>query len=544
MRPPGVILSHTYIFTARSPFLHPFLCCLESFPTIYVPEVTKSAQYQHLQITKTPLNNLCIFPGDSLTNLKPISSFLLPVQLIIYHYSSPSSSPSIPIMSPSARIQDIRQLCNLYIADVPPNDVLALYILIAVINAVIFFSLWLPLIISLTIQSHHRLKRLSGILLRHRSAWFIVWPFLHASCGLSLILQGLVLHAGLACRHPGVEKSLYSLTPLAGWLLYAIQCAILVASALTIGVFLRREQKKARKGKGRAATGGEDVERYDAEPFAMPPQERTLRTFRVLRPEDKHHRPSTVTTNSSASSRPEYFCWEGIEDLIKDPINMVAKCRTRDPRDADPGFTYAMARRTMGRTSDKITTEDMQRPTRVRLPIGRNAEGSSKDVERLVARRNALAADVQGFPFPCMPLMPPPRCLSRAGLPGRNGFQGYSGRPSGKKRAVHMGSGSFVPSRPSPLRLESVYRPTTDNATAALPGSCSLDKLPGKGKPSENAVSEMALPRSEDMLISLSPIPTSSSTSGLEPLQRCPRLPSPNTSPISWDSGVGLSEID
>ena len=387
---------------------------------------------------------------------------------------------SIPTMSPSARIHDIRQLCNLYIFDVPPSDMLALSITIAVINAVIFFSLWLPLIISLTIQSHHRLKRLSGILLRHRLAWFIVWPFLHASCGLSLILQGLVLHAGLACRHPGVEKSLYGLTPLAGWLLYAIQCTILVVSALTIGFFLRKEQKKARKGKGRAATGGEDVERYDAEPLAMPSQEGTLRTFRVLRREDKHHRPSAVTTDSSASSRPEYFCWEGIEDLTKDPINMGAKRQTRDPRDADPDFTYAMARRTMGRTSDKITMEDIQRPTRVRLPIGRNAEGSSKDVERLVARRNALAADVQGFPFPYMPLTPPPRCLSRAGVLGSNGgyiplgsepFEGYSGRPSGKKRPVPMGSGSFVPSRPSPLRFGSVYQPTSDSVTATVPGS-------------------------------------------------------------------------
>ena len=61
MRPTGVILSHTYIYTARSPFLHPFLCCLESCPTFYVPEVTKSAQYQHLQITNTPLINLCGF---------------------------------------------------------------------------------------------------------------------------------------------------------------------------------------------------------------------------------------------------------------------------------------------------------------------------------------------------------------------------------------------------------------------------------------------------------------------------------------------------
>ncbi|CAF9916148.1 MAG: hypothetical protein HETSPECPRED_002776 [Heterodermia speciosa] len=428
-------------------------------------------------------------------------------------------------MSPSAPIQDIRQLCNLYITDVPPNSILAIFILIAVINAGIFFSLWLPLIISLNVQSHHRLKWLSGIL-RHRSAWFIVWPFLHGCCGLSLILQGLVLHAGLTCRHPGVKRRFYSLTPVAGWLILASQCTMLTVSALAIGLGLRREQKKARKGKGRA-TAGEDVEQHDAEPSAVPPQKGSHRTFRELGRKHEDRRPSTVTTNSSAVSRLEYLCWEGIEDLTK-PINTVANCQTRDPRDADPGFTYAMARRTMARTSDKVTVEDTQQPKCVRLPIGRNAEGSSKDVERLVARRNALAADVEGFPFP---LTPPPRCLSRAGLLTRTGeyiplasepFEGHGRRPLGVRRPASMGRGSFVPSRPSPLRIDSGYQSKNECVTATVPGRCRLDKLRGKGKTREAVVFEMTVPPNEEVLISLSRATTSSSTSGLEPLQRCP----------------------
>lgn len=442
-------------------------------------------------------------------------------------------------MSSSAPIQDIRQLCNLYITDIPPNNILAIFITLAVINAVIFFSLWLPIIISLNIQSHHRLKRLPGILLRHRLIWFLVWPFLHASCGFSLILEGLVLHAGLACRHP-----FYSLTPLAGWLLFASQCTVLIVSALTIGICLRKEQKKVRKGKGRATAG--DVEHHDGEPLAMPAQEGSLRTLRVLRSQDQHHRPSTVTTNSSRSFRPEYFCWEGIEDLTK-PVNMVATFRTRDPRDADPDFTYAMARRAMGRTSDKVSAEDMQQPKRVRLPIGTNAEGSSKDVERLAARRNMLAADVEGFPFP--PTLPP-RCLSRAGARGRNGeyiplapepFVGHSGRPSGKRRLAPMDGRSFVPSRRSPLRTDSGYGPKSDGITATVPGGCRLDKLRGKGKSSEAVVFELTVPPSEDVRLSLSRVTTSSSTSGLEPLQRCPRHLSPETRRMSPDSGVGLN---
>ena len=450
-------------------------------------------------------------------------------------------------MSSSAPIQDIRQLCDLYITDVPPNKILDIFITIAAINAVIFFSLWLPLIISLNIQPHHRLKRLSEILLRHRLIWFLVWPFLHASCGFLLILEGLVLHAGLACRHP-----FYSLTPLAGWLLFASQCTVLIVSALTIGICLRKEQKKeqkeqkkARKGKGRA-TSGEDVEDHDGEPLAMPAQAGSVRALRVLRGEDQHHRSSTVTTNSSRSFRPECFYWEGIEDLTK-PVNMAANFRTRDPRDVDPHFTYAMARRAMGRTSDNVPAEDMQQPKRVRLPIGTNAEGSSKDVERLVAR-NMLAADVEGFPFP--PTLPP-RCLNRAGARGRNGeytplasepFVGLSGRPSGR-RLTPMDGRSFVPSRPSPLRTDSGYRPKSDGITATVPRGCHLDKLRGKGKSSEAVVFELTVPPSEDVRISLSRVTTSSSTSGLELLQRCPRHPSPDTRRMSPDSGVGLTEM-
>ena len=412
-------------------------------------------------------------------------------------------------MSSAAPIQDIRQLCNLYIADVPPSDILSFFITIAVINTAIFFSLWLPLIISLNIQSHHRLKRLSGIVLRHRLAWFIVWPFLHTCCGLSLIVQALLLHAGLACRRP-----FYSLTPVTGWLIFACQCTTLIVCALTIGICLRKEQKKARKGKGRATSRGNDAEQHDDEPFAMPAQEGS-------------HPPSTMTTNSSGSRRPEYFCWEGIDDLTR-PADMVANYRTRDPRDADPDFTYAMARRTMGRTSDKVTMEDMQHPKRVRLPVGRNAEGSYKDVERLVARRNWLAADVEGYPFP--PMLPP-RCLSRSGVLERNWeyiplasepFERNSGRPLGKRRLDPMGSRSFVPSRPSPLRIDSGYQPESEGVTATVSGGCRLDKLQGKGQAREAVIFELTVPRSDDVLAPLSRVTTSSSTSGLEPLHRCP----------------------
>ena len=446
-------------------------------------------------------------------------------------------------MSASAPIQDIRELCNLYIADVLPNDILSLFIAIGVINTAIFFSLWLPLIIGLNIQSHHRLKRLSGILLRHRLAWFIVWPFLHTCCGFSLIVEALLLHAGLACRRP-----FYSLTPVTGWLIFACQCTTLIVSALTIGICLRKEQKKARKGKGRATAGGDNAEQHDDEPFAIPAQEGSLRTFRVLRGEDQHHRPSTVTTNSSGSHRLEYFCWEGIDDLTR-PVNVVEDCRTRDPRDADPDFTYAMARRTVGRTSDKVTMEDMQHPKRVRLPVGRNAEGSYKDVESLVARRNWLAADVEGYPFP--PMLPP-RCLSRAGILGRNGeyiplasepFERNSERPLGNRWFDPMGSRSFVPSRPSPLRIDSGYQPKSEGVTATVSGGCRLDKLRGKGKAREAVMFEMTEPRSENVLASLSRVTTSSSTSGLEPLQRCPRPPLPDTSLMSPDSGVGFTEM-
>ena len=457
-------------------------------------------------------------------------------------------------MSHSTPMQDIRLLCNLYITDVPKSDVLALFITIAVINAVIFFSLWLPLVISLNIQSHHRLKRLSGILLRHRLVRFFVWPFLHVSCAFSLILEALVLHAGLACTHPGVEKSFYSLTPWAGWLLYATQCTILVISFFTIGICLRKEQKRLRKGKGRATAGGEDVEQHDTEPFSIPLREGSFGTSRALGREDNHHRPSTVITKSSASSRPEYICWEGIEDLTKIPYNMVPNFRTRDGRDVDPAFRYAMGRRTMGRRSDKITMEDIQHPKRVRLPMGKNAEGSSKDVERLVERRNALAAYVERFPSPSVlpDRPPPPRFLNRAGVLRKNGkyielasepFEGHSGRPLENRRPAPMGKGSFVPRRPSPLRTDSGHLLMNDSAKATVPGRCRLDKLQCKGKLSENVVFEFGVPPNEDVLISLSRITTSSSTSGLEHLQRCSRVPLPITGPMSTDSGVGLNEL-
>ncbi|KAL8793583.1 MAG: hypothetical protein Q9195_003846 [Heterodermia aff. obscurata] len=386
-------------------------------------------------------------------------------------------------MAPSAPIQDIRQLCNLYITDIPPTTILAIFITIAVINAVIFFSLWLPLIISLNIQSHHRLKRLSEIVLRHKPARFIVWPFLHASCGLSLIIQGLVLHAGLTCRHPGVKRRVFSLTPVAGWLLFASQCTILTISTLAIGFGLRKEQKKARKGKGRATAGEGDVGQHGAELFAMPPSEGSLRAFRNLGSEDQYPRPSTVTTNSSRSSRPEYFCWEGIEDLTKEQAK------------------------------------------RARSPVGRNAEGSSRDVERLVAREHALAADIEGFPFPRMP----ERCFSPL---ASESLEEHSQRLLGTRQPAPMGRRSFMPSRPSPLRIVSGYSTTSDRVTATVPGSCRLDKLRGTGKVCEAVVFEMTVPPNEDVLISLSRVTTSYSTTGLEPLQRCPQLPSPDTHPI------------
>lgn len=450
-------------------------------------------------------------------------------------------------MASQIPMYDVHQRCNLYVAHVSIPDTFAVYLISTAAIALIFFGFFVPVMVSL--QPRHRRKRIARFLLRHKNARFVLWPYLPTCCLVLLVLQAIVLHAGLTCGHHGHEKKFLSLKPAEGWIIFSLQVLIVTFSSWNIRKGLKRAQRREQLRNGQIPPRDLEQSRGEAIPMLVlpPPEQAYESTIHVLRGVgDNCHSNSTTTTTtitSNGRARPEYFCWQGYETLTGRSIDMVGRGRPRRAKDANPGLTHERAPRRNSKTLRMVTTEDRPQPTHVRLPSNRNGEGSSRDIKQ-EPKRNSLAADVEGFPFP---LMPPPPIPTRAAARGADGgyiplasgtSERHPRRPPLIRLSAPSRNGKYAPAQSSPLSRGSGFPSDSEEPETAVtvPGGCRLDRI--RGRPSESVVFD--LPPGLDAEISLSRATTVSRGSSLPPLERCPRPASPRR--LSLDSAIELDE--